>query len=462
MADRSWRSGSLRAKITLTACAVVAPTLVLGGILFLRGLRSSLISREDAVVAGIARNLAEQVTLGDVDPFIATPNDDTFAQIVDPDGRPIAASTELEGKPPIIVLDPTGRHDPEQSLRLDIDPDDPFRVHTLVIRTDGGPVVIFTGYSLSRVQETVTSARRILYLGAPALLLIVGAMCWRAVDRALRPVDLMRLEVADISARDLGRRVAEPASADEIARLAATMNAMLDRLQYSADQQRQFVSNASHELRSPLAASRADIEVALAHPADTDVRRTLQTLLADNDRMTALIDDLLFLARGDEGDLQPPGTLLDLDDHVRDEAGHLQRRTDVPIDLATVEPAVVRANADQINRVIANLLDNAVRHARSRVTVSLTTTGEEARLTVDDDGPGVPEHLRERIFERFGRADGSRSRQSGGTGLGLAIVREIAGAHGGSIDLEPSPAGARFVLRLPAENPDAPEIPEDP
>lgn len=447
------RVGSLRTNITVAALAVVAPTLVVGGMLFLRGFRSSLISNEDVVVINLAQRLAEDVETGTLHSDILTPNDDTFAQVVDARGHPIAASDELVGKPPVLELTPGERFEADQSLRLNIDPDDPFRVHTAIVGTNAGPVTIFSGYSLSRIEETVTSARTILLIAFPLLIGLVGLTCWRAVARALRPVDAIRQEVADISAHQLGRRVPEPRTKDEVGRLARTMNEMLDRLEGSADRQRQFVSDASHELQSPLAASRADLELALAHLEQFDAPHVLAALLRDNDRMSGIVYDLLYLARSDEGAATPATELLDLDDVVRGEARRTRSRTDVVVDLSAVAPVEMRGSAEQLGRLIANLLDNAVRHAASRVTVDLGTSNGLVRLVVADDGPGIPTEMRELIFERFSRLDASRTRESGGTGLGLAIAREIAIAHRGAIVADRSAAGARLVVTLPVAGP---------
>ena len=447
------RVGSLRTNITMAAVAAVAPALFVGGMLFLRGFRSSLISREDFIVVNLAQQVAEGMEDGTLPELISTPNDDTFAQVIDAAQRPIAASAELVGAGPVLNLAEGERYDPDRSLRLSIDPEDPFRVHTMVVATPSGAVTILTGFSLSRVDETVTSARTILMISFPLLVGLVALICWRSVGRALRPVDAIREEVSDISGRQLSRRVPEPRTNDEIARLARTMNEMLDRLERSADRQRQFVSDASHELRSPLAASRADLELAMAHPQQVDSARVLADLLKDNDRMSGLVRDLLYLAQSDEGATIPAIALLDLDEVVRQEARRTRSRDGVTTDLSKVHPIEIRGNTEHLGRLVANLLNNAVRHAQHAVAVSLDVIDDDAVLVVSDDGPGIPEELSERIFERFSRLDASRTRDSGGTGLGLAITREIAAAHGGTVVAAASPAGARMVVTLPIAGP---------
>jgi signal transduction histidine kinase len=270
------------------------------------------------------------------------------------------------------------------------------------------------------------------------------------VGRTLRPVDAIRAEVADISERSLDRRVPVPRTDDEISRLAATMNTMLDRLHTAAERQRRFVADASHELQTPLASVRTDLEVALAHPANTDWQDTAVDLLTANRRMERLVRDLLFLARSDERTARPPARPVDLDDIVLSEAVRMRAAGHVHFDTSAVSAAAVNGRRDELTRAVRNLLDNAGRYARSLVTVALASDDGRVTLVVQDDGPGVPPGDRERVFRRFTRLDDDRSRETGGTGLGLAIAMEIIDAHGGAINVEDAAGGARFVIRLPA------------
>jgi signal transduction histidine kinase len=239
-------------------------------------------------------------------------------------------------------------------------------------------------------------------------------------------------------------------TADEIGRLARTMNEMLDRLEAASERQRHFVADASHELQSPLTSFRAQLEVALAHPAATDWAVLAADLLADSERMERLVRDLLFLARVDSTPAPPAADPVDFDDIVLDEAARLRAGTRVRLDTSRVSAAPVRGSRDELTRLTRNLLENAARHAASTVCVGLTYSGETAQLVVEDDGPGVPPEQHERIFDRFVRIDDARSRHSGGTGLGLAIVKAIAERHGGTVAVQNGCGGARFVVRLPA------------
>jgi signal transduction histidine kinase len=224
---------------------------------------------------------------------------------------------------------------------------------------------------------------------------------------------------------------------------------MLDRLQAASERQRKFVADASHELQSPIAALRAQLEVAIAQPATTDWAATSSDLLAESRQMERLVRDLLFLARSDGEESVRRIEPVDLDDIVLEEATRLRSTAQVGVDASGVSAAPLSGNRDELTRLVRNLLENAEHHAESRVRIRLTAEGREIILMVEDDGPGVPPAERERIFQRFTRLDEARSRHNGGTGLGLAIVKEIAERHGGTVCVENADPGARFAVRLP-------------
>ena len=305
---------------------------------------------------------------------------------------------------------------------------------------------------LAEVQRSVGELSRLLWVGIPVLVVLVGGLAGVLVGRALKPVESLREEVDEISHSTLHRRVAEPATGDEIARLARTMNAMLDRLESSAERQREFISDASHELRSPLATIRARVEVATLHAERADWDGVGDTVLREVDRLDELVGDLLELARLDEtgGVLSTP-TDVDLDDVVGAEVVRL-RSVGVDVDDRAVGAARVVGDASSLARAVRNLADNAARHAHGAVAVGVRVDGGDAVVLVDDDGPGVPPGERERVFERFTRLDEGRSRGAGGAGLGLALVQAVAAAHGGTVRVLDAPlGGARFELRLPAK-----------
>jgi signal transduction histidine kinase len=387
-------------------------------------------------------------------PVFASNDDDSFIQVVDDSGRVISKSNNLTDEAPVLNVRPAGQlpaAHTEESLPIGNGGD--FRVVALRARGPNGPVTVNAGSTLAVIDDQVVVVRSLLAAGLPVLIGLVAATTWVVVGRSLRPVEEIRAEVADITARDLHRRVSEPATGDEVARLAATMNAMLDRLESATERQRRFVGDASHELRSPLAALRADLEVALA-AGDGQAGEWAQVarrLLGDVERQEALVQDLLFLARSDEETGDRPPALVDLDDVVLTEVDRLRLRAPVTVDTSAVSGAPVRGHWEDLARVVRNLLENAVRYARTRVTVRLGVEDGWAVLTVDDDGPGIPPGERERVFERFARLDSARSRHLGGTGLGLAIAREVIVDHHGTITVDDWRGGARLVVRLPAE-----------
>jgi signal transduction histidine kinase len=315
-----------------------------------------------------------------------------------------------------------------------------------------GNVEVIVTTPTDGIDRTVDRVRAALWIAVPLTMLLTGLATWLLAGRALRPVRLITERTSLIRSSTLHDRVPVPAGHDEISGLATEMNTMLDRVQREDTRRRQFVADASHELRSPIAAIRTQAEAALAAPDDTDAAELAAGVLAEAERMGVLVDDLLSLARHDEA-LAPPGAVVDLDDVVLDEARRPRR---VRVDTHKVSAGRVRCRPDELTRVVTHLLDNAARHAESTVAVSLVTTTDEhdndiVRLAVDDDGPGVPAEDRERIFERFVRLDDARQRDSGGAGLGLAVVATVARSCGGEVSVTDSDlGGARFVLTLPA------------
>jgi signal transduction histidine kinase len=317
----------------------------------------------------------------------------------------------------------------------------------LINATEAYLVAAGPGGTIDQSIHTLTST---LWLTLPVLIVLVAGVAWLVTGRALRPVETIRAEVTAISHSSLDQRVSEPRARDEVGRLARTMNEMLDRLQDSSDRQRQFVSDASHELRSPVAAIRATGEVALAHPEQADWETVVRRMLTEDDRMEQIVGTLLEVARGEEAPI--PFTTVDLDDVVLDEVARARGRGRRVL-ADGVSAGRVLGNPEQLTRVVRNLLDNALRHATGTVRVSLTTDDASVSLVVEDDGPGIAATDREAVFERFTRLDEGRARDAGGLGLGLAMVRAIAERHGGTAAItdatDPAFPGARIVVTLP-------------
>jgi signal transduction histidine kinase len=333
----------------------------------------------------------------------------------------------------------------------------PFEKVTRMVDTDTGTYTIEAAAPVDEVRRSVDAVRRVLWWALPMFIAVVAAAAWAFVGRALRPVEAIRAEVEAIGGSTMHRRVPEPGSEDEVGRLARTMNAMLGRLEASARRQRQFVSDASHELRSPVATIRADLEVAQLEGPTADWPAVAASVLREEARLERLIDDLLVLAAADEGASTRRAAPVDLAVIVAEDAARARR---VPV-TATVPVAgadaggtgrpVIDGDAAQLRRVVANLVDNAARHARSRVAVTLAAPpGAGVRLTVDDDGDGIAPADREQVFERFARLDEGRARDHGGAGLGLAVVRSLVERHGGTVTVGESPTGgARLEVTLP-------------
>ncbi|WP_229758611.1 sensor histidine kinase [Peterkaempfera bronchialis] len=300
-------------------------------------------------------------------------------------------------------------------------------------------------------EQVRSSLDRLLLAGVFAATGFVAVVAWAATGRALRPVERIREGMASVSATELHRRVPIPPDGDEITRLAVTTNRTLDRLEEAVARQQRFVADASHELRSPVANLRTGLEVALAHPDRAPWPEVAQDALANTERLHRLIDDLLVLARLDAA-APAPTSRVDLADAARSEAAD-RSRPGVRLRYAADGrvPVPVAGDRGQLRRMIRNLLDNAERHARSAIDVRVGADGSgDALLVVQDDGPGIPEPDRQRVFERFTRLDDARARDDGGSGLGLAIVREIAARHGGSVRADTADGGgARLTVRLP-------------
>ena len=413
---------TLRARVSVLSALVVLVVLVAAAGLLVVVQRAALLEGLDDTLDRQVEVVAGELRAGrsvDEEDLVT---DDVVVEIVGADGgrRTVPADADDDGD-----------DDPVRQVSRDVD----------------GTTVLVRG-DLEDVDESVGALLTALAVGVPLATAVLAGILWWAVGRALRPVEEIRRRVDAISGARLDRRVPEPAEPIEMARLARTMNAMLQRLQASAEEQRRFVADASHELRSPLARMRAELEVDVAHPESADPGATAASALAETVGLQRLVDDLLLLARGDAGALTPESVLLDLDDVV---AGCVRRAAPgATVDATDVRPVQVRGDRAQLERLVDNLLDNAVRHARSRVTVALgERSGGTAVLVVTDDGPGIAPEDRERVFERFTRLDEARSAGVGGAGLGLSIARDVAERHGGSLVAEPAAAGARFVLTLP-------------
>jgi signal transduction histidine kinase len=435
------RMASLRARLTLLSTLVIAVALVVAGVLLSVEIGSTLQQSIEDTASDQARVAADDADAGR---FVAAGRvgtaADTVVQVIDPSGRLVAHSRNASGKPQLFRFATGPRFGFHDTGRLRVgNSADSYRVAALRSR-DG--FAVYVAVASDDRHDTLHSLNSALAVGLPVVIVALGFIAWLVIGRALGPVDRLRQQAAAISEEDPTSRLTPP-RATELRRLAETLNELLGRLQHAVGRQREFVADAAHELRTPLASLRTSLEVAAgAGAVDTGA------LLAQVDRLSGLTEDLLHLARLDSGE-QASQALVDLDDVVFDAVAQARSVTGVPIDTSEVSAARVRGSAGALGRLVRNLLDNACRHAQSRVTVKLSVDGDSAVLTVADDGPGIAPEDREQVFERFTRLDASRQRDAGGVGLGLAIVAQIAAAHGGSVTISDASPGAEFVVRLP-------------
>jgi signal transduction histidine kinase len=442
------RMGSIRVRTTAAAVLVVGLTLLLASMAMLtlleRSLRQNIGDTADARIEAIADDLSQQANSRGI---AVADEDDEFVQVLDAGGDVIMSSSNLSGRPALAVLAP------EEVRVIESVPfeDGAFLAVGGAATTADGPLTVVVGLSLEEVVETRGAVASLLAVGVPLLLLVVGVVTWAVVGRALAPVDAIRSEVEAISSKELHRRVPDPDGDDEITRLASTMNRMLTRLEQARRRERRFVSDASHELRSPVAVIRQQAEIAIAHPDRTTTDELAEVVLEEDIRLQRIVEDLLLLTRGDEGTLPLRMAPVDLDDVMFDEATRLRTSSGMRIDSSGISAARVIGDRIQLERLIRNLTDNAARHAASEIRLALRERDGRVELEVNDDGPGVPEEMRDAVFERFRRLDDARDRRHGGAGLGLAIVAEIVAAHGGVVSVEDAPlGGARFRVILPA------------
>lgn len=432
---------SVRARVTIAATEVFAIAFLIAAFGLVRlvdnRVHDAAASTTRTAIEGLVNQVVTNTPLAQVHPTVSIP---LYFQVFYASGDRVG---NLEGDP--ILAMQAGKVDRKMPGKGGY-----VRFERTIRNSDGSEYArVFVASSLDNAVRGVDTLKRSLYLITPMLIGMVAWMAWVVVGRAFRPVAAIREEVTTISSSTIDRRVPVPATDDEVARLATTMNAMLDRLEAAQVRQREFVSDASHELRSPIASMRAELEVAAAHPERAEWPAVAARLAVERDRLERLVDDLLQLARLDEG-VALRRTTVDLDDIVLDEATHARPK---PVVAAAVSAGRVIGDPTALEQLVRNLLDNAGRFAHTTVAVELTVSKEtnQVILRVDDDGPGVPVAERTRIFERFARSDGGRGRGIGGAGLGLALVERVTRAHNGTVCCEESPmGGARFEVRLPA------------
>lgn len=436
----------LRLRLAVLFALATAMVIAVAGVAFVVQLRVSVDASLDpglrARAAAVADELGAQNDARDGLPPLRPA--DGIVQVRALDGRLLVTSPDAGTQP---LLDPAQLQQAvtggEVSFTGVIN-GDRSRVLATTAAGAGGRVLVVVGTGTDVSDTAVTRVQSALWIGGPPAVLLAGVGAWLLAGAALRPVERMRRQAAEISDRDIGRRLAVPATRDEVAALGATINALLARLQGALVRERGFVADAGHELRTPLAVLRTELELA-ARPGRSraDLAEAIEHAGQETERLIRLAEDLLLLARADNHDqpfLRP--ARLDLHDLLGAAARAARVRAadrEVTIEVRT-DPAVVtiEADPDRLRQAVDNLLGNATRYAPSRSAVELNATvvtgaGRAAVVTIEvaDRGPGFPAEFLPHAFERFGRAEAARTREDGGAGLGLAIVAAITAAHGG-------------------------------
>jgi signal transduction histidine kinase len=436
-------TGSVRVRLTIAVVVLSSAGLAAGGALLVRGVETTVIRAIEEQSLAELKVVRAQVEGGVPIESIRVSGRDRTVRFVRSDGSKLEnhwpagfGSAVTPPKQPDRVFN--DRRLPPSSV-----------VKLPMVSPAQGPLDAIAVSSLDDVRRSTRTLQQILQVGIPMLVILLTLATWILVGRALRPVHIMTRHAARISdARGLDR-LSVPPTFDEVAELAHTLNGMLDRIAKGALRQREFVSDASHELRSPITAIRALLEVALAHPGRMEPATVLRGVLAETTRLEALVADLLALARLDEGHVLHREE-IDLDDVIFEDAS---RARAVSVETQHVTGIKVWGERKSLSHLVRNLLDNAARHAASQVVVAARREGNTSVLLVDDDGPGIPENDRARVFERFIRLAPSRSRDTGGAGLGLAVVQRIAEQHGATVLIDRSPqGGARLEVRFPSRS----------
>jgi signal transduction histidine kinase len=445
-----WRRLGLRGRLMLVGTGGVVLGLAIGSVAIVAAMSYALQRTVDVAANDTATSIASMIEEdGEVPRPIPVPAGQ-IAQVLDRERRVWAGSADAD-----LIVKLLRDDELDAALngaRLDIPGDralrsQPLRVMARQIGSAGNQYTIIVAVPVGDFNRSVALLRTALFVSQPLVVLVLVLVGWRVVGASLRSVEVLRSGAERITGSATEERLPVPPSHDEIHRLAVTLNDMIDRLARARARQRAFVADAAHELRSPLASIRVQLEVAQRLGDWTSVG---DDILIDVDRLTRLVDDLLLLARADEGRRAVARELVEVGDLLGDVAGRYGAAR-VPVTVEPVDDELwTEGEPDALHRILVNLVDNAVRHARTAVRLSAAAEGEHLLITVVDDGTGIPEPDRRRVFDRFTRLDDGRARDAGGTGLGLAIVRELVRRHSGSVLLTDAAPGVRAEVRLPS------------
>jgi signal transduction histidine kinase len=462
-----WRRRGLRARVTLIATLGLLVALSAGDLLLLDTLRVSLTRSVDDTARSGATEVAALIDANRLPNPVPVAAGTVTIQVLDPSGRIVNVSPDADRLVPLVPPSQAAAlASGDSAVLIQGAPFDmPSLLRVAVVRAAGGDLVI-AAVPYSSAADSLQVVAHALIFGTPVLFLVFVGAVWLAVGSTLRPIGLLRRGAAEVTVTGVVADLPVPEARDEVRLLALTLNDMLSRLAAAQQRQRSLVSDTAHELRSPIASIRAQLEVALDHPSGQDWALTGRDVLTDTLRLSGLAEDLLLLARLDEqaGNARPDRTvdLAELADTVAGRYAAARVPVTVPPEMMPPEisghvagTCPVAGNRDPLDRMLVNLIDNAVRYAKSSVVVSVARSDAWVELTVTDDGPGIPSADRERAFDRFARLDDARNRDgedAGGAGLGLAIVRATAQAYGGTAHLEEvaQAPGLLAIVRLPA------------
>ena len=446
----------LRLRLAVLFALATAAVILVAGVAFVLQLRVSVDASLDPGLRTRAAAVADELGAGLVDQPLPGVDSDSIVRVSTIDGQVLLASPNTGPAP---LLTPQQRQSAltgEVSFTTSVNGERD-RILATTREVGGRRLLVVVGTGTDVSDAAVEHAVAALVVGGPPAVVLAGLSAYLLAGAVLRPVERMRRQVAAIGDADLERRLAVPSTRDEIAALGTTMNAMLDRLQSALDRERAFVADAGHELRTPLAILRAELELA-ARPGRSHaaLAEAVDRAGEETDRLIRLAEDLLLLARADNN--QP---ILRTEQVPLPELLHAAARRatacvtqgqGVTVSVEAPDELILTADPGRIRQAVDNLLDNAVRHApaHSTVMVRASVPAGSVLISVAEDGPGFPPDFLPHAFERFHRAEAGRSRDDGGTGLGLAIVRAIAAAHGGDADADNRPEGGAVVtLRLP-------------
>jgi signal transduction histidine kinase len=448
-----WRRRSLRARLTLATSAGLALALALAAVLLVNAQRASLIRGLDLSARQGAVEVAALIDQNRLPSPVPVAPGTLTIQVLDSSGRISNVSPGADRLVP--MLPPAQAEAAARSGQARTLAGPPLGMPSLlrvVAVGAAGHRVVVAAVSYAEVRESLATLVKVLAIGTPLLFALLALATWLLTGYTLRPIAALRRGAAEVTGTGVPRALPVPPARDEVRLLAVTLNDMLSRLAEAQQRQRDLVSDTAHELRSPIASIRAQLEVALDHPDGLDWAETARDVHADTLRLARLTEDLLLLARLDGQHLRHKPTDLAA---LCESAAARYATARVPVRAEAAAPCVLAGDQDALARLLVNLLDNAVRHAASGVCVSVLQDGGWAVLTVTDDGPGIPPEDAERVFRRFARLDDARARagedRAGeeGAGLGLAIVRSTAEAHGGTVSLGDAGPGLRAVVRLP-------------